>query len=75
MLFLKALKALALTTGTMAFGFCAIGVGLVFNSLLRSLAYSPENEEGLFGYALIGFALIETFGVLTLGVMGLVYTL
>lgn len=59
----------------MAFGFCAIGVGLVFNSLLRALAYSPEHEEGLFGYTLIGFALIETFGVLTLGVMGLVYTL
>ena len=75
MLFLKALKSLALATGTFALGLCAMGVGIVFNGLLRSLAYSPDSEEGLFGYTMIGFALVETFAVLALAVIGLVYVL
>ena len=73
--FVKAMKAVALAAGVLALGGCAVGVGLIFASLLTALSYSPDSEDTLFGYSMIGFALVETFAVLALGVLGLVYVL
>jgi F0F1-type ATP synthase membrane subunit c/vacuolar-type H+-ATPase subunit K len=53
---------------------CAAGLGLVFNGFLRGVAYSPELEDILFSHTMLGFALIESFMVIAVGVVGLIYS-
>ena len=45
-------------------GGCAIGVGLIFASLLKSVSYAPDYDETLFNYAALGFAFVESFSFL-----------
>jgi F0F1-type ATP synthase membrane subunit c/vacuolar-type H+-ATPase subunit K len=52
---------------------CAIGTGLIFASLLKSVSYAPDSEEVLFGYAALGFAFVESFSFLLFGLVGLIY--
>jgi F0F1-type ATP synthase membrane subunit c/vacuolar-type H+-ATPase subunit K len=73
LLFLKALRALALATALAPIGGCAIGLGLVFQSLVRGAAYSPDAEDQLFGHAMLGFALIESFLVIVVGIIVVVF--
>lgn len=75
MIFVKAVKCLSLATALLPLGGCAVGLGLIFGSFLRAVAYSPEMEDALFSHAMLGFALVETFMVVTLGTMGLIYSL
>lgn len=75
MIFVKAVKCLALATALLPLGGCAVGLGIIFGSFLRSVSYSPELEDALFSHAMLGFALVETFMVVTLGTMGLIYSL
>lgn len=75
MIFVKAVKCLALATALLPLGGCAVGLGLIFGAFLRSVAYSPELEDALFSHAMLGFALVETFMVVTLATMGAIYTL
>jgi F0F1-type ATP synthase membrane subunit c/vacuolar-type H+-ATPase subunit K len=42
-------------------GGAAVGTGILFCGFLLGGARNPEDLESLFSYALIGFALIETF--------------
>jgi F0F1-type ATP synthase membrane subunit c/vacuolar-type H+-ATPase subunit K len=51
---------------------CASGVGVIFGSLLSAEAYSPEMDEALFSHAMLGFALVETFAVLSFVFVGLI---
>jgi len=74
-IFVKAVKCLSLATALLPLGGCAVGLGLIFGSFLRAVAYSPELEDALFNHAMLGFALVETFMVVTLGTMGLIYSL
>ena len=74
MVFIKSLKCLAFATALIPVAGCAIGVGLIFASLLQSEAYAPESSNGLFSRAMLGFALIETFLVVILAVIGLIYS-
>ena len=60
-LFVKASKALALSISFLPIMGCALGTGVLFAALVRSISYSPDNEDTLFGYAALGFAFIETF--------------
>lgn len=73
MVFIKAVKSLAFATALLPLGGCAVGLGLIFAALLRSEAYSPELSSVLFGRAMLGFALIETFLVVVLAIVGLIY--
>jgi len=73
MLFVKAAKAIALGILFIPFTGCAIGIGLIFASLLKSVSYAPDYEEVLFNYAILGFAFIETFGFLLFFVAGFIY--
>ena len=73
MLFLRALRALALATAVAPIGGCAVGLGLVFQGLVRGSAYSPDAEDQLFGHAMLGFALIESFMVIVIGIILVVY--
>lgn len=67
------MKGLALATAVAPIGGCAIGLGLVFQGLVRGAAYSPDAEDQLFGHAMLGFALIESFLVIVVGILVLVY--
>jgi F-type H+-transporting ATPase subunit c len=42
------------------------GVGIVFGALVFSLARNPSEEQRLFKYAMLGFALTEAVGLLAL---------
>ena len=61
LLFVKASKALALSITFLPILGCALGTGVLFASLVRSLSYAPDHEDVLFNYTALGFAFIETF--------------
>lgn len=42
------------------------GVGIVFGSLVQAIARNPQQEQRLFRYAILGFALTEAVGLLAL---------
>lgn len=74
MVFIKALKSIAMAHALMPLAGCAAGLGLVFNGFLRGVAYSPELEDALFSHTMLGFALIESFMVIAVGIVGLIYS-
>lgn len=43
-----------------------VGIGLVFAALIRAYGSNPRERTGLFGYAILGFALSEAIGLLAL---------
>ena len=43
---------------------CAMATGFVFGSLVRGISYSPDVEDTLFNYSMLGFAFIESFAFL-----------
>jgi F0F1-type ATP synthase membrane subunit c/vacuolar-type H+-ATPase subunit K len=75
MLFIKAAKTVAIGIVFLPITGCAIGTGIVFASLLKSVSYAPDYEEVLFNYAIIGFAFIETFSFFLFGIAGFIYTI
>lgn len=75
MLFVKSTKVLALSLVFMPLTGCAIATGLIFASLLKSMAYAPDYEEALFNYAALGFAFVESFSFLLIFVAGFIYIL
>lgn len=75
MLFVKAAKVIALSITFLPLTGCAIGTGLIFASLLKSMSYAPDSEDTLFNYAALGFAFVETFAFLLFFMVGIVYTL
>jgi F0F1-type ATP synthase membrane subunit c/vacuolar-type H+-ATPase subunit K len=75
MLFVKAAKTVAIGMVFFPITGCAIGTGIVFASLLKSVSYAPDYEEVLFNYAIIGFAFIETFCFFCFGGVGLIYAM
>jgi len=68
LLFVKAAKVIALAMVFLPISGCASATGILFNAFLRSLAYAPEQEEKLFNYSALGFAFIETFALILVGV-------
>ncbi len=59
----KVLGAGAATIGLVGAG---AGVGIVFGSLIQAVARNPQQEQNLFRYAILGFALTEAVGLLAL---------
>lgn len=49
-----------------------VGIGTIFGSLITAIGYAPEQEEKLFFYALLGFALTEAIALFGLMVTFLV---
>jgi len=43
-----------------------IGIGLVFGALIQAYAANPKLKNQLFAYAILGFALAEAIGLLSL---------
>jgi F0F1-type ATP synthase membrane subunit c/vacuolar-type H+-ATPase subunit K len=53
---------------------CAIATGVMFSSFIKGVGYSPDLEDSLFSLTMMGFAPIETFTVLTLAIIGVIYS-
>ena len=66
------MKCLSIATATLPLGGCAIAIGLIFAGLVQAEAYSPDSAGTLFARAMLGFALVETFMVVVLGLIGLI---
>lgn len=73
LVFVKAMKSLAMAHALVPLAGCAVGLGAVFNGFLKGVSYSPDLEDALFSHAMLGFALIESFMVIAVGVVGLIY--
>lgn len=67
------MKSLAFATAILPLGGCAVGLGLIFAALLRSESYAPDLGSGLFGRAMLGFALVESFMFIVIATLGLIY--
>jgi F0F1-type ATP synthase membrane subunit c/vacuolar-type H+-ATPase subunit K len=74
MIFIKALKSVAMAHALVPLVGCAGGLGVVFNGFVRSISYAPDMEDALFSHTMLGFALIESFMVIAVGVVGLIYS-
>lgn len=68
--FINAVLSLGKTIGaglaTIGLAGAGAGVGIVFGSLVFSLSRNPAEEQRLFKYAMLGFALTEAVGLLAL---------
>jgi F0F1-type ATP synthase membrane subunit c/vacuolar-type H+-ATPase subunit K len=67
------MKSVAFATALLPLGGCAVGVGLIFAALIRAESYSPDLGASLFGRAMMGFALVESFMFIVVAIVGLVY--
>ena len=72
MMFVKSAKLLGLALVFFPITGCAIGTGILFASLCKAVAYNPEADSAIFVYAILGFALIETFAFMLFGAAGLI---
>jgi len=73
MVFVRAIKCLAIGVAVLPLGGCAIGVGLIFANLMLAEAYCPELSSVLFGRAMLGFALVESFMFLIVASVGVIF--
>jgi len=64
-------KLVAGALASCAFIGVAVGVGLIFASLVYSIARNPSQRDELLRYSFIGFSLVEASGLIGL-VMGFV---
>jgi F0F1-type ATP synthase membrane subunit c/vacuolar-type H+-ATPase subunit K len=74
MVFIKAVKCLSFSISLTPLVGCATGLGYVFGSFLKAVSYAPDLEDILFSNAMLGFALIESFMIVTMLIIGLIYT-
>lgn len=51
-----------------------MGLGYIFGSFLRSVSYTPDLEDILFSHAMLGFALVESFMIVTVLIILIIYT-
>lgn len=63
---LQAAKMIGAGTGLIALAGVGAGIGVVFGSLISSAARNPSMAKTLFGYALLGFALVESVALFAL---------
>ena len=73
MVFVRAIKSLAIGVAVLPLGGCAVGVGMIFSGLMQAEAYAPEISSMLFGRAMLGFALVESFMFLIVAAVGLIF--
>lgn len=53
---------------------CAMATGEIFSALIKGVAYNPRQTRTVFIYALLAFALVETFAFMLFGIVGFLYT-
>ena len=74
LVFIKAVKCLSFSLALAPLTGCAMGLGYIFGSFLRAVSYTPDLEDILFSHAMLGFALVESFMIVTMLIIGVVYT-
>ena len=74
MVFIKAVKCLSFAIALAPLTGCAMGLGYIFGSFLRAVSYTPDLEDILFSHAMLGFALVESFMIVTMLIVTVVYT-
>jgi F-type H+-transporting ATPase subunit c len=63
---LMAAKLIGAGLASIALGGAAIGVGIVFGSLITGTSRNPSLRKELFNTAILGFALTEALGLFAL---------
>lgn len=58
-------KVISYAVSVGAFGSCAIAVSNIFAAFIRATAQFPGRQEDLWGFTLVGVALVETFFFVT----------
>ena len=69
---LLAAKLIGAGLACIALGGAAIGIGIVFGSLITGTSRNPSLRKELFSSAILGFALVEALGLFAL-LMALVF--
>jgi len=59
-------KILGAGLATIGVAGAAVGIGVVFSSLILGTARNPSLRAQLFSYAILGFALVEAIGLFCL---------
>jgi F-type H+-transporting ATPase subunit c len=68
----KSAKVIGAGIAALSLGGAGVGIGLVFSSLLSSVAINPNVTKQLFSYAILGFALTEAIALFGLMVTFLI---
>ena len=63
---LEGAKLIGAGCATIALAGAGAGIGIVFGSLINSVARNPSLTKQLFGYAILGFALTEAIALFAL---------
>ena len=66
LLFVKSLRTIGAGLACSGLIGAGVGIGLVFGSLIRAYAINPSVKDQIFAYAILGFALAEAIGLLSL---------
>nr|YP_009659009.1 ATP synthase F0 subunit c [Synchytrium microbalum]QCQ69007.1 ATP synthase F0 subunit c [Synchytrium microbalum] len=69
---LMAAKLIGAGLATIALAGAAIGIGLIFGSLIQGTSRNPSLRRELFNTAILGFALTEAMGLFAL-MMALIF--
>jgi len=64
--FVEGCKLLGAGFATIGLTGAGIGIGFVFSSLIQGLSRNPDVRGAMFGYAILGFALIEAIALFAL---------
>nr|YP_004222755.1 ATP synthase F0 subunit c [Glaucocystis nostochinearum]ADW83127.1 ATP synthase F0 subunit c [Glaucocystis nostochinearum] len=63
---LQSAKLVGAGLATIALAGAGVGIGVVFGSLINSVARNPSLNDQLFKYAILGFALTEAIALFAL---------
>nr|YP_009658869.1 ATP synthase F0 subunit 9 [Dumortiera hirsuta]QCP68501.1 ATP synthase F0 subunit 9 [Dumortiera hirsuta]QIA59634.1 ATP synthase F0 subunit 9 [Dumortiera hirsuta] len=63
---LESAKLIGAGAATIGLAGAGVGIGIVFGSLIISVARNPSLAKQLFGYAILGFALTEAIALFAL---------
>lgn len=66
MAFILSAKLIGCGLATTGIGGAGIGLGCLFGSLVIGYAMNPKEKAQLFQYAIIGFAITEAMGLISL---------
>ena len=66
------LKLIGAGLATISLGGAGVGIGFVFAGFLNALSRNPKEENKLFSYTLLGFALTEAIALFGLMIVFLI---
>jgi len=70
--FIGAFKAVGAGCATISISGAGIGIGIIFGSLVLAYAKNPGEQQQLFNFAIIGFALTEAIALFGLMIVLLI---